>query len=382
MDNVTSTSWYDNFVESRKFYGFTLASSLTDPICKSHEYLRRISVVDSLHDDGYRGMNFVRKFLFGLGVPFFAVTGFIPAMLGIGIRKVFCSFQTQPFIHLKGNLSKIKKEHDGAFTIFSWNICCVGAGYVITDGNQLSWPFRIEKIAQKIREQNADIVCLAEVFDIKTAFRLYEGLKDDYPFFYLNIGPRHLGVSSGLFVASKFEVADSQFIPFPKEMLNGRSKYAEKGVFSLLVKSAGKVFAQVLTTHLEHSEEPEFATVDEARARKDEMEKVVIPQIKEGVAAVVLGDLNCDENEFHASSWSSHFDRGQFPHEPTWAGDAFCASLTRGKKISRSLTLDYALLAKGTAKEICTEIVLTGHDAKKFNSGLSDHAGLRSVIKV
>lgn len=367
-------------------YGFGIASYLTDPICKSHEYFRRISVVDSLHPDGNRAMNFVRKLFFGAGVPFFAVTGFLPAMAGIAIRKALCSLQTQPFIHLKGNLNKIKKEHDGTFSTFFWNIGTPMAGYVITDANQMPWPFRIEKIIKKIREQDADIVALAEVFDIKTAFRLYAGLKDEYPFFYLNIGPRHLGVSSGLFVASRFEVTDPQFVPFPKEMLVDRTKNAEKGSFSVLIKSSGKVFAQVLVEHLQHSEEPQFPRTDpkcnEVKARKDEIEKVVIPHIKNGMATVVVGDLNCDEKEFNTSSWESRFDRGEYPKEPTWAGDAFCASLTRGKKISRPLTLDYAMIVKGTAKGIRTELITTGHDAKKFDSGLSDHAGLRSVIRV
>jgi len=78
-------------------------------------------------------------------------------------------------------------------------------------GGVLPWELRIDGIVEQIKTQDPDVVCLQEVFDETAATALYEKLRDQYRHFYINIGPRNfglhessLGISSGLFVASKY----------------------------------------------------------------------------------------------------------------------------------------------------------------------------------
>jgi hypothetical protein len=122
--------------------------------------------------------------------------------------------------------------------------------------------FRLDEIIKKL---DADVNCLYEVFDVITASYLSKELKKKgYSHFYYNIGANALGVSSGLFVASRYAIADPQFTPFSKTTLAGRTKFANKGVFAFsLIEKKGakrKTLARIHATHLSHSEKPDSPT--------------------------------------------------------------------------------------------------------------------------
>jgi endonuclease/exonuclease/phosphatase family metal-dependent hydrolase len=246
----------------------------------------------------------------------------------------------------------------------------------------IPWPFRIGGIIKKIRENDADVICLYEVMDIKTGLQIYEAIKKDYRHFYLHIAPRTIGISSGIFIASKFEIKNPEFMTFPKEMLVGRTKNVEKGVFAFDVQSAGKVFARIFSTHLQHSEECEFPTKEEQAARKQEMELIMSKMNKVSDRAVVLtGDLNLDDKEYQGSSWAPQLEKGK-PHvgPPTWGGDKFYADLVQ-KRVSTALNLDHTAVLKNSARDIATTVVHVGYDATKLtNEALSDHSGLYTTI--
>jgi exonuclease III len=369
---------------------FTAVSYLTDPICKAHELWRRVSLVDSLNPDSwkvtklaYKGCSYfqaVSWMSFDLALIFcFTCIPLPSSVAAIGLRFLASNLQRKPFIHWTGRAEPLTAK-PSSFSLLSWNICCVGAGYAISDGGVMPWPFRIDLLASKILEQKADVVCLSEVFDIKTASALYDAMKDDYAHFYVHIGPRTVGVSSGLFIASKYELNNPNFTAFPKEMLMGRTKNSEKGVFSFDVAN----FATVFTTHLQNSEEPQFPTTEEQTARRQEMELVMekVKRVAAGRAVIVTGDLNLDPKEFKESAWSHEFQStDNLP--PTWGGDEFCAKLAGRKRFSTERTLDYTLLKNGTAQEIKTTVVETAYNASKFKRlALSDHLGLRSVIQL
>jgi hypothetical protein len=240
---------------------FKAASYLTDPVCTSHELLRRIQVVDALHPMAYKISNFARKAFLGLGLAVCACFAWT-ALGGIALRYLAVKLQNQPYIYYQGNAVE-KSLPSSGISLLSWNICCNSGGYSISDAGVVPWAFRIDAVVQKIKEADADVLSLTEVFDPRSAFYLYEQLKDDYSHFYFNIGPRAIGVSSGIFIASKFEIKNPNFLPFPKEMLIGRTKNAEKGVFSFDLP-----FATIFSTHLQHSEECAYPTDEEVLARK------------------------------------------------------------------------------------------------------------------
>ncbi len=63
---------------------------------------------------------------------------------------------------------------------------------------------------------DADVVCLYEVFDIQTANLLIASLRDTYHQFFYNVGPVVIGLSSGLFIATKYTAVSTKIYTFPK----------------------------------------------------------------------------------------------------------------------------------------------------------------------
>ncbi len=369
------------------------ASYLTDPVCKTHELFRRIQIVDALHPASTKAVNLARKCFLGMGLITCAVLSTMTTLPGIALRLAVCKLEQEPYIYWEGGLEE-KVLENNTFTLFLQNICFANAGYVISDGGVMPWRFRINAIIGKIKEQNADVVCLCEVFDINAALKLYQGMRNEYAHFYFNIGPRATGVSSGIFMASKFKIHNPEFTAFPKELLIGRTKNAEKGVFAFDVQSKGSSFARIFTTHLQHSEEYTSPTEqdevaqkkasEERAARRQEME-LILEKIEEvtGKAVVLTGDLNLYyEDELDQPCWYQRFEEGDVKNEKTWGGDAFCAGLV-GKRAAPPLRLDFTMILARTAKSTHTVQVKTGSIASLLiPEVLSDHDGLFSTITV
>lgn len=365
---------------------FLTASYFTDPLCKGHEFFRRLQIVEVLHPMASRITNFARKAFFLVGLAGFASVALVTTPMGIGLRYVGLQTQPTPFIYLQGDKKDKTLPLDQSFSLLSWNVCCIGAGYPISDGGVTPWHMRLNSVIEKILEKNADVNCLYEVFDVQTAFTLYQALKKKgYNHFYCNMGAKSIGTSSGIFVASKYKISHPEFIPFSQDMLVGRTKHAGKGAFAFDLESQGKAFATICATHMQHSELPEFPTIEEVEARKMQMDLIIKKVSKiANRCAIVTGDLNLDDQEYKASFWQRYFQKGDaFPSsEKTWDGDAFSANLV-GKKVSGPLNLDHTMLLKDSAHSIHTSLVRTGFDAKVFKKeALSDHEGLFSQIRL
>ncbi len=360
---------------------FRFASLLTEPICKAHELFRRLYLVDALNPTASKTSNWARKFFLGMGlvVSSFLSVGTAPA--GAALRGIASHLEKEPFIYYQGKLSD--KTLEGDFSLLSWNICCVGGGYSISDGGVMPWHFRIDKIVTKINEEDPDILALYEVMDTAAGFHLYEKLQEKYAHFYFNIGPRAIGPSSGIFVASKAKIKNPEFTPFPKEMLVGRTKISEKGVFSFDVQAEGKKI-KIYATHLQHSEQPQYPTEEEIKARKKEMELIIEKVNQETGNVIVTGDLNLDNAEYATSSWVETFQDISFDENAsrTWGGDEFCAKMV-GKRDSGPLNLDYTLITKKSEINSRTSLIETDYNDTMFTrEALSDHRGLLSQFKL
>lgn len=360
---------------------FKVASYLTDPVCKSHEFFRHICIVDALNPQGSCLTNLVRKVILFIELIAWAALAVFTTLPGIGLRAFASYIQENPYIYIRGEAERKVLPPHRTFSLFSWNVCCVGAGYAISDGGVIPWSSRIEEIIDRIVEKDADVNCLYETFDSQSAFYLCEKLKErGYAHFYFNIGPKAIGVTSGIFVASKYNIKNPEFSLFPQDTLVGRTKNAAKGVFAFDLESQGEEFARIYSTHLQHSEEPEFPTIEEIQARKRQMEIIVnkVDAVRER-CVVITGDLNLDDGEYRASFWHQRFQKGDDFIGKTWGGDAFCASLV-GKRISAPLNLDHTMVLNGIIR---TSLVETGYEATHFKQeALSDHTGLFSRITV
>jgi hypothetical protein len=373
--------WRDRVAETC----FTLASILTDPACKVREYFRRITVVDTLHPTDSKMANLARKLSLTFSMGGYAGLAVVTTPPSFVLRALATHLEREPFLSLTTGEEGKTLPPDTSFSLYSWNVCCIGGGYSITDGGVVPSPERIDEIIEKIIRQDADVNCLYEVFDIQTAHRIAEKLKNHgYSEFYFNIGkPTMYGLTSGILVASKYKIQKPEFTAFPKDMLVGRTKNVAKGVFAFDLDSQGHSFARIHATHLQHSEQPISPTKDELAARKRQMELIVekIKTVRDR-SIVVTGDLNLDDREYQSSSWNSLFQKGDRYQGFTWGGDAFCARLV-GKPVSGPLNLDHTMIVSGTAQAISTSLVDTGYNPEVFTQeALSDHLGLFSTITV
>jgi len=384
VKKVSFTDALANRAAERFFY---LASYLTDPICNVREYYWRLAVVDSLNPTAYKISNYIRKGMLCVGIVGWASLAAVTTLPGAGLRVLGSYLQKQPFIHKQGPAEHKTLPLNRVFSLLSWNICCIGAGYSITAGGVVPRDFRIDKIVDRILREDADVNCLYEMFDPKVASYVCERLKArGYNHFYFNIGPRAIGVSSGILVASKYKIHDPEFSAFPAESLVGSTKHSTKGVFSFDLESQGRLFARIYSTHLQHSAEPEFPTTEEVVARGVQMQMIVDKvNLVRDRCIVVTGDLNLDDGEYKSSSWQARFLKGdRFGNLlKTWGGEAFCARLM-GQRVSKALNLDHTMvLNNGAARSIETDLVETGYDPEVFKEdALSDHAGLFSRISV
>ncbi len=386
--NSSLRSWLSNkFFSSRVESAFFRAASyLTDPICKSHEFFRRLHVVEELNPAGSSGSILAKKILLFLGIIGAGLLALVTTLPGIALRWVASYLQKEPFIYVRGKGSEKTLPKGRTFSLLSWNICCVGGGFAISDGGVLPWAFRIDGIIDKIVEKDADVNCIYETFDTRSAFTICERLqKNGYAHFYFNIGPKAIGVSSGILIASKYNIQNPEFSPFSQDALVGRTKFAEKGVFAFDLQSDGKSFARIHATHLQHSEECVYPTEEEKGAREKQL-ALILKNAKgvKGKGIIVTGDLNLDDDEWNSSAWKTRFKKGNGYQDPdrTWGGDDFCARLV-GKRISPPLNLDHTMIMSGTAQAIHTTLVETNFNAERLRKeALSDHAGLFSEIAV
>jgi len=321
----------------------------------------------------------------------------IPATpLSLLLRTAVLKLQKEPYICYISREQSKRLPDSKQFSLLSWNICCVGAGYEITDGGLTRWRDRIDGICKKIIRTNADVNCLYETFDTQSAFTLARKLRLlGYTHIYFNIGPKILGVSSGIFVASKYNISKLVFTPYPLSSLVGRTKYAAKGIVSFDLVSAGEMtpFATIHATHLQHSEVPSEPTVDEVRGRErqvqlikekcNESNETKNERLKRCV--ITTGDFNLNRDEL------SHLDMREFTEgelledRHTWSGDEWCARLpgNHGKQPSGPTTLDYTFLMRGTGLRIDTQYldITNLPDGRNFNpNALSDHLALLSTV--
>ena len=123
---------FDDFSGKAKSTAFLIASYLTDPICKAHEYFRRLHIVEALNPTASKVANFARKMFLWLAVAGFAFLAIFTTLPGLALRGITAYLQNKPFIYEKGLVEDKKLGADRTFSLLSWNICCVGAGYAIS----------------------------------------------------------------------------------------------------------------------------------------------------------------------------------------------------------------------------------------------------------
>lgn len=102
---------------------FWIASSLSDPICKAHEYFRRFQIVDTLHQSEWKVTRLARRFFFGALAGCFGVIGSLAAPAGIALRALGSYWQPRSFLYERGAAQGKGLSPERSFTLLSWNVC-------------------------------------------------------------------------------------------------------------------------------------------------------------------------------------------------------------------------------------------------------------------
>lgn len=203
-----------------------------------------------------------------------------------------------PFVFFKGASQEASKRP--FFTLLSWNICGLPKPLSLFFGGVVPWDMRIDRIVETLLQQDADVVCLQEVFDEATAFRLYHALKEKYVDFCFNISPCHFGftpfsagLNSGLFVASKYPIERCSWTPYKDVVF----PIIKRGFFAFQIVN-GSQTAHLVNTHMESSIDDSQPSYDAQKCRHLQLQQL-IAHIHEKIAVffpehpiLVCGDLN------------------------------------------------------------------------------------------
>jgi len=362
---------------------YAVASLLNEPLCLARELYYMAEITDARFPEASRVEQVALASITYLGAFFCGTAATFTTLPGISLRYLAVQLQQNPYMYRAG-LGEEKEFQDHSFSLFSWNVCGVPAGFSITDGGVLHWRYRFEKMIEQIESANADVLCLYEVFEVTHSEALYDRLKEKYPHFYLNVGMRTIGAPSGIFVASKYPIQNPKFTAFPKETLVGRTKNSEKGCFAFDIVGNGRSVSRIFSTHPQHSEVVGQPDPDERAGRQEQMNLILhAMQRTLHCTPILTGDLNFDDNEHENSDWSRFLTRGtrEFSR-PTWNGDRFCAALMN-KPGSDPCTLDHTMTLRDRNCEIVTTNTETGFDGDIFiDAASSDHDGIYSTIQL
>jgi len=307
----------------------------------------------------------------------------VPVSLTCGIislipRSMALYLQNESFTYCKGE-AKEKNLSGNSFSLLTLNACCMPGGLPFLFGGMTPASERVDKIAEKILQEDADVVCLQEIHDEQAAFKLIEGLKHCYAHFYFNIGPLIAGQNSGLFIASKYATEQPSFTAF--NSFEGKQRFVNKGFFDFFIKNQDRRIAHIFNTHLQPSKIDTQPTPAEKIAREKQLKQMmekVNKFSKEIPLQLMTGDFNiiAGSEEYKSSLISKELqDISSEVTSGTWS-EAF----ENKDRAHVFLKLDYTLLKGSSTTASCKTKLVSSFDLNKPKEALSDHHGLITVV--
>ncbi len=244
-------------------------SLLTETIRYLNKPLWRAS--EFLFTPGKGWIGTASKVFGAVGMVFSAPFSIVAESLNLFSARYF------PYLSYKSS-APISNEAPKIFLTF--NVCMFQGGLPYLFGGQSPASHRMDGVANLIKAQNADIVCLQEMaFD--PAVGLIDKIKDLYPFFYYRIGPNPFRMESALFFASKMPLEkDPQFIPFN---IPGMQTGIRRGFFVAELEQC-----HVIATHLDPHAEQGAIRAKEIQAILDHMKTLAKKR------TYLLGDFNIE----------------------------------------------------------------------------------------
>lgn len=265
--------------------------------------------------------------------------------------------------------------------ILTWNIYM--RPHSITFDGQFR---RAKAIGEVLKTEDYDIILFQEAFGKTSRKKLRKALANEFPY---EIEPRNnkKTVNSGLWILSKYEIKDSEFILFDGCLVSDCQ--AAKGAVLIELEINGQAY-QFINTHVQAEDGKEFALVraDQFKMIAELLKKNQKPEVPQ----FILGDLNTAkkvEAEYQGMISTLNATDGDLmipdnselsTSEPaTWG----CANNDLIKKKWRGQTylLDYGLERKtGYPFKLKRELKTYTQQWSKRRKHLSDHYAISLTI--
>ena len=152
---------------------------------------------------------------------------------------------------------------------------------------------RLRAAPAALREINADIVALQEIYRIRHRAFLAEALRDLYPYSFFTRRRRFVGLDNGLMLLARYPIEGAGFVPFEHNTLDERLM-ARKGFVHAIATVGGGAPVHLLNVHttaggvLHH---PEALRTRQIRSRQIAQLLSAGGRVA-GERGLILGDLN------------------------------------------------------------------------------------------
>lgn len=251
--------------------------------------------------------------------------------------------------------------------ILSLNVCTFPGGWnTFLGGIETSGYQRLDRFISLFKEQNADIICLQEVFEPALAIHLRDRLREEgWDFVCYNAGlGGFLPISSGLFVASRLPLTQARYIPFDSWGLLPRGALQlDVGGFDLFAAHLTPSGSDLSPSEPEISKrQNEIATI-EAHVREK--------------PTVLVGDLNAEKEEI--ALIGDLVDAS--PEEPTCTEQFTLDMVSQLNGLGPAREVAPTALDRVFAKGVAVEVTLIPSFANpREKNPLSDHHALTVVL--
>jgi endonuclease/exonuclease/phosphatase family metal-dependent hydrolase len=308
------------------------------------------------------------------------------ATFGVGskiFRAIGLALQKENFTHVLGNAPE--KELDGKVKIMNWNVCGIGGGFSYDHGGVIDWRSRLDRIVEKIEQEDPDVLVLQEVYDASLGEALIERLTNRYAHFFFHLGKTIMGSVGGCMVLSKCGIHYFSNTDF------STNNWKLKRGFSILEIKASPQdnlpIARIIGTHLIHT--------DDEKGRSNRLKQIsqIIEHIRKEKLALptfLAGDLNIERDGEEGKVLLPYLHHGFTQPEPTctnrlvWQWDRNAQSVWNE-------TIDYISLFKEQASIPVVEkgIEFTDcHLSRAYDENydtriaLSDHHAVVATVKL
>jgi len=334
--------------------------------------MNKISSFLTKHLSGLR-QSFVTAVNKGVTHTFFSMRNLlIASALSLSVlftAPIVTTLNRDPYTHASSSLIQEKEPIKGQnISVLSWNVCFLPLATTNWEQGIKPWTERLDQVAEKILQEDADLVTLQEVYDSQAAQKLTERLKEKYSHIYYNIGPKTLGVNSGLFVASKFPLKNTRFTQHENKKIDIDSFFVNKGFFDFEIYAGENKIAHVFVTHLQHSTDDLHPLKIDQEIREQQLKAIFTEMEKEDVPVLLVGDFNMPLKEYKALKAQAKFQN--FLIKKSKKTPKTFKGILNGKQVD--LTLDYALLgSKDSSVFLFTQVL---------PSTQSDHLPLKTTL--